>query len=271
MHDLIDTLPANERYSYVFDGNSQTLDHILVSDNLLEAAPEHDVVHVNAEFADQSSDHDPQVSTFVFNAAPTAVVTGGQCAPPKASGRLDLVLGDGDGDALTFTLVSNSNPTLVRNSAIIVRGSGTARTVRVTAVANKSGMATLTFELSDGTTTVPVVITVTGGTAGGETLTGGGGTDMMFGLNGNDIVNGGGGNDLLCAGNGADTLSGDEGNDVLDGQAANDILSGGDGNDVLLGGANNDRLTGGADADTFRGGPGADIYTDFNAGEGDTN
>ena len=28
-HDLIKTLPPNERYSYVFDGNSQSLDHIL--------------------------------------------------------------------------------------------------------------------------------------------------------------------------------------------------------------------------------------------------
>ncbi len=34
LHDLQDTLPANEQYDYVFDGNAQTLDHMLVSDNL---------------------------------------------------------------------------------------------------------------------------------------------------------------------------------------------------------------------------------------------
>ena len=56
---LIDTLPANERYSYVFEGNSQTLDHILISANITRYR--YDVVHVNAEFADQASDHDPQV------------------------------------------------------------------------------------------------------------------------------------------------------------------------------------------------------------------
>ena len=28
---MIETLPPNERYSYVFDGNSQALDHIMVS------------------------------------------------------------------------------------------------------------------------------------------------------------------------------------------------------------------------------------------------
>jgi hypothetical protein len=57
---LIDTLPRGERYGYVFDGNSQALDHILVSRSLGRVA--YDVVHVNAEFADQVSDHDPQVA-----------------------------------------------------------------------------------------------------------------------------------------------------------------------------------------------------------------
>ncbi|MFD7655084.1 endonuclease/exonuclease/phosphatase family protein [Actinosynnema sp. NPDC059797] len=56
---LMDTLPAAERYSYVFEGNSQTLDHILISSNITRYR--YDVVHVNAEFADQASDHDPQV------------------------------------------------------------------------------------------------------------------------------------------------------------------------------------------------------------------
>nr|WP_240627614.1 lamin tail domain-containing protein [Streptomyces scopuliridis] len=57
--DLMDALPKNERYSYVYDGNSQTLDHILVSPAIKK--PAYDVVHINAEFADQASDHDPQV------------------------------------------------------------------------------------------------------------------------------------------------------------------------------------------------------------------
>ncbi|MDX3849619.1 endonuclease/exonuclease/phosphatase family protein [Streptomyces sp. AK02-01A] len=58
--DLMSTLPKNERYSYVYDGNSQTLDHILVSPALKK--PGYDVVHINAEFADKASDHDPQVA-----------------------------------------------------------------------------------------------------------------------------------------------------------------------------------------------------------------
>ena len=66
LSDLYDTLPLPERYSYVFQGNSQTLDHILVSGSLADRSTL-DVVHVNAEFADQASDHDPSVVRIVLN------------------------------------------------------------------------------------------------------------------------------------------------------------------------------------------------------------
>jgi hypothetical protein len=56
--DLMNVLPRDERYSYVFEGNSQALDHALTSGLML---PDYDVVHVNSEFAAQASDHDPQV------------------------------------------------------------------------------------------------------------------------------------------------------------------------------------------------------------------
>ncbi|MFR9729023.1 endonuclease/exonuclease/phosphatase family protein [Saccharopolyspora sp. MS10] len=54
-----EALPPTERYSYVYEGNAQALDHVLLSPGVGPA--EYDVVHVNAEFADQASDHDPQV------------------------------------------------------------------------------------------------------------------------------------------------------------------------------------------------------------------
>ncbi len=61
LHDLIETLPQSERYTYDFEGNSQTLDHVLLSDALFELPFSYDAVHVNSEFATQASDHDPQV------------------------------------------------------------------------------------------------------------------------------------------------------------------------------------------------------------------
>lgn len=75
LNNLFDLLSPNERFSYVFEGNSQVLDHILVSPSILtSASPEYDVVHMNAEFADQLSDHDPSVARFGFSppATPTA-------------------------------------------------------------------------------------------------------------------------------------------------------------------------------------------------------
>jgi hypothetical protein len=69
---LMDTLPKPERYSYVFEGNSQVLDQILVSNPLLQNFPvDYDPVHVNAEFADQASDHDPQVARLDLRGRPS--------------------------------------------------------------------------------------------------------------------------------------------------------------------------------------------------------
>ena len=62
--DLITTLPVNQRYTYVYDGVSQVLDHILVTKAPADHALQYQVVHVNAEYADQASDHDPQVVDF---------------------------------------------------------------------------------------------------------------------------------------------------------------------------------------------------------------
>ncbi|HJQ25360.1 MAG TPA: C25 family cysteine peptidase [Blastocatellia bacterium] len=71
LHALIETLPQNERYSYNFDGNAQTLDHILISNGLFNNVPfTFDVVHVNSEFVVQASDHDPSVVSLTL--APTA-------------------------------------------------------------------------------------------------------------------------------------------------------------------------------------------------------
>ncbi|HSK14622.1 MAG TPA: Ig-like domain-containing protein [Gaiellaceae bacterium] len=64
LHGLMDTLPQAERYSYVFEGNSQVLDQTLVTQRLFDRLVEYDVVHVNSEFSLQTSDHEPQVARF---------------------------------------------------------------------------------------------------------------------------------------------------------------------------------------------------------------
>lgn len=66
-----DALDPNERYSFIFQGNSQQIDHILLSDSLVEGS-EVDIVHVNTEFAEtdqRASDHDPLVVGLNLGAA----------------------------------------------------------------------------------------------------------------------------------------------------------------------------------------------------------
>ncbi|MFE5900528.1 endonuclease/exonuclease/phosphatase family protein [Streptomyces sp. NPDC056488] len=62
LYPAVKSLPRSERYSYVYQGNSQVLDQILTSPGIRHF--EYDSVHINAEFADQDSDHDPQVLRF---------------------------------------------------------------------------------------------------------------------------------------------------------------------------------------------------------------
>jgi hypothetical protein len=61
LRDLPATLPLPQRYTYVYEGNSEVLDHILLSSALARQAYDYDVVHLNAEYAVQASDHDPSV------------------------------------------------------------------------------------------------------------------------------------------------------------------------------------------------------------------
>ena len=72
--NLFDTLEPDERYTYIYEGNSQVLDHILVNDALLDLLISFEVLHSNADYAlplssDTSlfhkSDHDPVIATFV--------------------------------------------------------------------------------------------------------------------------------------------------------------------------------------------------------------
>jgi len=61
MKNMINKVKTSDRYSYVFGGNSQVLDHILVTNNLVNKT-EIDILHINADFTDmagRASDHDP--------------------------------------------------------------------------------------------------------------------------------------------------------------------------------------------------------------------
>ena len=98
----MDTLPLNQRYSYEFEGNAQVLDHILFSGPLFARSFVFDPVHVNAEFFDQVSDHDPSVVRIGLNDAPSVSAGGPYSVDEGSSITLTASGSDPEGGTLTY-------------------------------------------------------------------------------------------------------------------------------------------------------------------------
>jgi len=73
---VFEVLPESERYTYIYQGASQVLDHIMVTPNLMDLLRRVDILHVNADFApatpgdsspQRKSDHDPVIAIFSLN------------------------------------------------------------------------------------------------------------------------------------------------------------------------------------------------------------
>lgn len=77
MIDLVDVIAAPQRYSYIYDGNSQVLDHIIISETLRKHTTGFGFARVNADYpesfrndgtrVERFSDHDPAVAIFTMD------------------------------------------------------------------------------------------------------------------------------------------------------------------------------------------------------------
>jgi len=107
-------LPSEERYSYLFNGNAQQIDNILVTGGLLGDA-QYDSVHLNSQFGgDRPTDHDPQLSLLYLNAAPTELVLSHASVTENlAAGAVvgTLSASDTAGDTLTYALTDDAGGT----------------------------------------------------------------------------------------------------------------------------------------------------------------
>jgi VCBS repeat protein/endonuclease/exonuclease/phosphatase family protein/Calx-beta domain-containing protein len=146
MVDLVDALPANERYSYNFRGNSQVLDHILVSPGIAGGA-EYDAVHANAEYRIQVSDHDPEVARLSL-VARDSLARGDF----DASGKGDLLWHHTDGRSAIWLM----NGLAIAGSADIF-GAGTAWQVAHIADVSADGKSDLVWQNPDGRITLYVM------------------------------------------------------------------------------------------------------------------
>ncbi len=112
-------LPEEERYSYVFDGNAQLLDNMLATSGLLAGA-RYDAVHINAEFTNGNSDHDPQLALLLLGTAPKDIVlAGGPVAENRPAGTVvgTLSATDAPTDTLTYALVDDAGGRFTVNAA----------------------------------------------------------------------------------------------------------------------------------------------------------
>ncbi len=122
--NLMTTLPANEQYTFIFDGNAQVLDNFLVTDHLFGQFGQFDIVHINAEFTDaiRHSDHDPSIGLFTVVRTVTLDIKPGDAPNDinlRARGVVPVaILSSADFDATTV------NPATVTFAGAPVGGNG---------------------------------------------------------------------------------------------------------------------------------------------------
>jgi hypothetical protein len=120
--DAVDLVPAASRYTYVFEGNSQVLDHMLLNGAMASLLRDQGIAHVNASFPDsfgsdtsitaRSSDHDPVVAYFCTDTAAPALsvhLTRDMLWPPRhqyVTVEASVIVSDNADPGVTATLVS---------------------------------------------------------------------------------------------------------------------------------------------------------------------
>lgn len=115
--DLHRLNPVEERYTYLFEGNLQAIDHMLVTGGLAAGAM-FDAVHINAEQLDtpaRAADHDPIVGRFYIehpNEAPFDLALAGDSVDENTpAGTLVGTVSADDPDpedVLSYTLVDDA-------------------------------------------------------------------------------------------------------------------------------------------------------------------
>ncbi|HYN84547.1 MAG TPA: lamin tail domain-containing protein [Pyrinomonadaceae bacterium] len=85
MHNLVETLTPNQRYSFLFEGNAQVLDHILVNTRLLARANRFAFARFNADFSEVYASDSSRPERVSDHDAPVAYFTAGT---PLTSGSL---------------------------------------------------------------------------------------------------------------------------------------------------------------------------------------
>jgi Ca2+-binding RTX toxin-like protein len=278
LQNLTFLLAEEERFTALFEGNAQAIDHILASRALAQNA-QIDIVHTNTVVGNPNADHDPVLAIFNIGAQTLNGNNGNNTI--VGNDGIDVINALGGADTIT-TFAGNDIIDGGFGDDIIDAGDGDDTIL--------GGGGNDTIEAGRGNDFIDGgtgndringgngVDTIIGGT-GNDTIDGGFSADLIDAGDGNDTVFGGEGSDVISGGSGRDIINGDAGNDTIDGGIGNDVINGGtgidfitggegddvidagDGNDTVLGGAGNDRISGGIGFDRLEGGAGLDTLT----------
>jgi hypothetical protein len=140
--DLVDFVTASERYSFVFDGNAQELDHVLVTTGPQNSLRPVDLQYgrMDADFPEiyrsdpnrpeRLSDHDPLIAYFSLNLPPVCATAAAAAStfPPNHTMRPVAITNvtDPEQDAVTLTVtaICQDEPPNAQPSIFAVDGAG---------------------------------------------------------------------------------------------------------------------------------------------------
>ena len=228
-NQVLDVDVSEDRFTFNFEGNSQVLDHFLVT-TTLDPITSFDIVQTNVGDAGAiASDHNPILGSIEFFSNDLVGTNGEDLL--RATDADEFIEGLGGNDII-FAFAGDD---------VVKAGDG------------------------DDDVRADVGDDHVHGGAGADTLAGGGGDDAIDGGDDDDIVSGQAGDDLLAGGEGDDEVLGGAGNDTLTGGEGADTLSGGRGSDLYILGEGDDLIIDGAGRDIFQAdaGFGDDLVLNF--------
>ncbi|HEU4434670.1 MAG TPA: hypothetical protein VFR51_14900, partial [Pyrinomonadaceae bacterium] len=170
--NLTDTLPADQRYSFIFEGTPQAIDHFIINTAASAILQRYHIARNNSDFPEgalfagdatrpeRNSDHDMPVGYFKFPKATTATTVSDASAVFSATDQVVVLNANVANVTAPSALISEGTVTFT------VRDSGN-NVVGLPVVGNVSGgVATANYTLPGGT--APQSLTITGEFSGGD-------------------------------------------------------------------------------------------------------
>jgi uncharacterized repeat protein (TIGR01451 family) len=179
LFDLAESLPQEERYSYVFEGTAQVLDHLLVNSRMRDRLARFTYSRSNSDFPEsfesdftgttRLSDHDAAVAYFVPLASLSARAAAATPVAAGSAATFQVTVTNGGDTAAGVTMSATLPPGLAGLSTTAPAG-WTCTTTAATVACGSSSLAagaSVTFEIAtlvgcsvaDGTVlTIPVTV-----------------------------------------------------------------------------------------------------------------